>query len=197
MRFATCLTVLLFITSFTPAGEEKFVDLLGKDLTGWKLVPESAKDTFAVKALDDAPTLFISGKPLGYVHTQKKFRDYLLRFEWKAGKEGQSGLLLHIQEPHKVWPRCVQVQMQEESHGRLFTMGGAEGSFIRDKAAQRKAVKVGEWNQTEVSVNGGKIAVKINGVEVSSGQSELNNGYIGFQSEGTEYHFRKVQVWEK
>lgn len=179
------------------AGEEKFVDLLGKDLTGWKLVPESAKDTFAVKPLDDLPTLFVTGKPLAYLHTQKKFKDFVLRFEWKAARESPSGLLFAIQEPHKIWPRCLQCQIQEDSHGRLFPMGGGSGTFSWDRAAQRKAMKVGEWNRMEVAVSGGKVAVSINGIPVASGQSELGEGTIGFQSEGTGCLLRKVRVWEK
>ena len=36
--------------------------------------------------------------------------------------------------------------------------------------------------------------VKLNGVEVDNGKSELTSGPIGFQSEGAEFHIRKIEV---
>ena len=37
----------------------------------------------------------------------------------------------------------------------------------------KKAIKVGEWNTTEVVSQNGMLTSKINGIEVSSGKGEL------------------------
>lgn len=188
------LVVLLSLMTAAQGGEEGFVPLLKKGLDGWKIVPQSATDTFAVKEEGKEPVLIISGKPLAYVHTARSFKNFVLRYDWQATKEGHSGVLLHIALPHKIWPSCFQVQALEGDDGRLFAMGGAEGKFTRDKAAQQKAVKAGEWNTTEVISQDGKITVKINGMEVSSGVAETREGPIGLQSEGTEYRFKNIRV---
>jgi len=188
------LLVTFFGVTSLWAGDGGFVPLWDKDLAGWKAVPKAAEGAFALKDVDGQRVLLISGKPLAYLHTVKKYKDFVLRYEWKAEKEGRSGVLLHIVEPHRTWPMCVQVQAQQDSHGRLFTMGGAEGNFVRDKAAQKAVVKWGEWNRTEVVSNAGKLSVKINGTEVARGESAQKEGVIGIQSEGTEFLFRRMEI---
>jgi hypothetical protein len=42
----------------------------------------------------------------------------------------------------------------------------------------------------------GSIEVRINGVRVSTGKSELTSGPIGFQSEGARIHFKNIQIKE-
>jgi hypothetical protein len=54
---------------------------------------------------------------------------------------------------------------------------------------------MGEWNTTEITCDAnGMVSVKLNGVPVSSGQSELREGPIGWQSEGAEIHFRNILI---
>jgi hypothetical protein len=38
--------------------------------------------------------------------------------------------------------------------------------------------------------------VKLNGVPVSEGKTELTSGPIGFQCEGWEVHFRNIKIKE-
>src|SRR5207244_1298479 len=65
-----------------------------------------------------------------------------------------------------------------------------------DEAAQKKALKESyEWNTTEATVKAdGTIAVKINGVPVSTAKTELTSGPIGFQSEGARIHFKDIKI---
>ena len=168
-----------------------FTDLFnGTDLTGWSVVPESAKPAFSVKD----GVIVVSGKPNGYFHTDKSYKNYVLRYDWKFAKDGNSGLLVHITGGHKVWPKCVEVQGLQKDHGNIFAIGGAKGNFKKDAAAQKKAIKIGEWNTTEVISKDGALTAKINGIEVSSGKGELTEGQIGFQSEGTELHFKNIKI---
>jgi hypothetical protein len=172
--------------------EEGFKALFnGKNFDGWKIVPAKGTDkTFQVVN----GVIVVSGKPNGYFHTDKSYKNYVLRFDWKFIKDGNSGLLAHIQEPHKVWPKSVEVQGQQKDHGRIFAIGGAKGQFKVNKDAQKKAIKIGEWNTTEVVSKDGMLTSKINGVEVSTGRGELTEGPFGFQSEGTELHFKNIRI---
>jgi hypothetical protein len=208
----------LAIVSLTSADEAKdagFKPLFnGTDLTGWKFILADDKadpaKTFSVKD----KVLHVTGKPFGYVYTDKTYSNYVLRFDWRykrpEGLEddlnwpGNSGCLMHIQEPGKrfnpkaVWPQCVESQGRQMDHGKIFFMGVKNLGATYDKKAKDKVVrKVGEWNTTEVTCKpDGSLSVKINGTPVSTGKSPLTSGHIGFQSEGAEIHFRNIEIKE-
>jgi hypothetical protein len=201
---------LVGLGTATAADDPGFTPLFnGKDLTGLKtfLGDKNAdpSKTFLVKD----GVLIVTGKPAGYFYTDKSYKDYVLRFDWRYARpeglkddvsfKGNSGLLVHIQPPHMTWPKSVEVQGANASHGNTFGIGPKDnratfkGSY--DKAAQKKALKpVGEWNTTEVTTQGGNITVKLNGTQVDSGSGQLTEGPIGFQSEGSEIHFRNIRI---
>jgi hypothetical protein len=152
--------------------------------------------------------IVVSGKPNGYFFTEKSYKNYVLRFDWKFIKDGNSGLLVHITGKQNVWPKCVEVQGQQSDHARIFAIGGAkfEGKTTTAdkekkaagtkevKDAQKKAIKKGEWNTTEVVCREGMITTKINGVPIDGGAGDLKEGQIGWQSEGTELHFKNLKI---
>jgi len=195
---------LLIPLSSSSADADDWTPLFnGKDLTGLKVhFKDADKDadpakTFTVK--DGA--LIVSGKPTCYIYTDKSYQNYVLTYEWRfpAGskEDSNSGCLVHIQTPHKVMPKSVEPQGRYKDHGKLFFIGvKGEGQF--DDAAQKKALKpMGEWSTTEVTCKpDGSISVKLNGVPVASGKSELTSGPIGFQCEGWEVHFRNIRIRE-
>lgn len=173
------------------AQSDGFVDLFnGKNLDGWKIVPPTADKAFSVK--DGA--VVVAGKPAGYFHTEKSFKNYVLRFDWKFIKDGNSGTLVHIQEPHRVWPKSVEVQGMQKDHGHIFAIGGAKGTFKTNRENQKKAIKIGEWNTTEIVCNNGEITSRVNGLEISTGKGDLVEGPFGLQSEGTELHFKNIKI---
>ncbi|HZT80833.1 MAG TPA: DUF1080 domain-containing protein [Gemmataceae bacterium] len=179
--------------------EEGFKPLFnGKDFTGFKFVigPKESEPGKTFTVTDGV--IVVSGKPNGYFYTDKGYKNYVLRFDWKYAdpKGGNSGCLVHIQPPHKTWPKCVEVQGLQSDHGHIFAISGAKGQFTVDKEAQKKAIKPGEWNTTEVISRDGELTAKVNGVEVSKGKGELTEGPIGWQSEGAEIHFKNIKIKE-
>lgn len=190
-----CVAALMLTLNPASAAEEDFKPLFnGKDLSGFKIEPATAKDTFQVQER----AIVVSGKPNGYFYTEKSFKNYHLRFEVNyPSKAGNSGVLIHIQEPQKVWPKCIEAQGQHSDMGRLFGIGGAKGEFKTDKETQKATIKpVGQWNVYEVISQDGKLTTKINDKVVSEGKGDLTEGPIGFQSEGVEIHFRKIEIKE-
>jgi hypothetical protein len=103
-RFLTLVTLLVAGLGSACAGDDGFKPLFnGKDLTGWHNV-NCAPGTFYVK--DNM--IITTGKPTGYLRTDKQYENFILEFEWfhapqkvrekevtrKAGK----GQLLDIHE---------------------------------------------------------------------------------------------------
>lgn len=188
---------LTLIGGAVVAGDEGFKELFnGKDLTGWKTIvggkdQSVAEKTFTVKD----GVIVVSGSPNGYFYSEKSYKNYVLKFDWKFIKDGNSGLLVHITGSHKVWPKCVEVQGQQNDHGRIFAIGGAGGKFTVNKEAQKKAIKTGDWNTTEVTVKDGEITSKINGSQIATGKADgVTEGPFGLQSEGTELHFKNIKI---
>ena len=131
--------------------------------------------------------------------------NYVLTFDWRYQRpekleddkkfNGNSGLLLHIQEPHKVWPTSLEVQGANSSHGSFIGINTKVAHYKFDSAALAKVRnKVGEWNTTEVAVKDGAVVAKVNGTVVGTGTITLKDGPLGFQSEGAEIHFKNIRI---
>ena len=70
----------------------------------------------------------------------------------------------------------------------------ASKSGLEGHGAQLWAPLV-QWSKTEITCAGdGKIVVKVNGKLISEGETVLTSGPIGFQSEGSEIHFRNMHI---
>jgi hypothetical protein len=186
--------------------KEGFVDLFnGKDLTGFKAFPDKDVDkTWSVKE----GIILCTGKPNGYLYTDKSFKNYVLLYDWKYVRPkdltdeekflGNSGCLVHITGNHVVWPKCVEVQGMNRDHGKLLFVnkaGGKEEFFKRDDLKKVRK-PVGEWNTTEILCKDGMISAKVNGTEISKGTTDLTDGPIGWQSEGAEIHFKNIKIKE-
>ncbi len=68
-----------------------------------------------VWSVDPAEGIIIcKGKPAGYIRTQADYTNYVLRLEWRFNpvtkKAGNSGVLLRIVGPDKVWPKSVEAR---------------------------------------------------------------------------------------
>jgi predicted Ser/Thr protein kinase len=192
----------------TRGREEGWVSLFnGKNLEGWQIVlsdPDAhPARTFSVRE----DMIVVTGEPNGYVDTDKRYQNFTLRYEWRYPRpigiksdeefEGNSGLFIHIQPPHKVWPRCLEVQGLNSAAGTIVAIAGAKGEYTFDKGAQKSAVgPIGQWNAAEVICKDGEVTSKVNGTKVSTGNGELTEGSIGFASQGAEIHYRNIQIKE-
>lgn len=201
---ALATVVTLACGTFAADKDEGWTPLFnGKDLSGLKVKFKDADrdadpaKTFSVK--DGA--LIVSGKPTSYIYTDGSYKDYVLKFDWRfpegSSPESNSGCLVHIQTPHKVMPKSVEPQGRYKDHGKLFFIG-VKGVGKFDEKAHKKALRpMGEWSTTEViCAPDGTVSVKLNGIPVSSGKTELTSGPIGFQCEGWEIHFRNIRIKE-
>jgi hypothetical protein len=191
---------------FADAGDGKMISLFnGKDLIGWKtFIPSKDADpgkTFTVKDGE----LQVSGFPDCYIYTDASFKNYVWSYSWTYPKDQpakttmNSGGLIHIQTPHKLWPRSSEAQGRYADHGRLYFVNYPKGSKteskFNDKALKQALKPSYEWNTTEVTAKtDGSIEVRVNGALVSSGKSELMEGPVGFQCEAARIHFKDIKI---
>lgn len=176
----------------------------GKDFTGFTFF--SRNTAVAPKETWTVTNSFIhcTGQPVGYIRTIKSFRDYRLTMEWRfvkiAPKLDNTGLLLQMQLPDKVWPACVQIQGKHDNIGDVFLMAGAESKEHRGKDANTALPKresnekpVGEWNTVEAVCAGNSVQAIVNGKLMNEiSECTVSSGFIGIQSEGAELEIRKL-----
>ncbi len=169
----------------------------GEDLSGWMPMSEAVADTFGVA--DGVITN--TGKPSGYLRTEETFTSYALRLQLKHEKAGNSGILLRIQPPEKVWPKSIEAQGQKDNLGDIWNIDQFPMKVDADRTKGRRTVKlhpsnefaVGQWNRYDITLSGGDLVIRANGlIQNTATEVETIPGWIGLQSEGTPLRFRNV-----
>lgn len=205
-RMAALGLCLAIASSLIAADKDGYTPLAnGKNMDGWKAFYDPKAKVDTSKNLTPKEGGFVcSGIPTGFFYTDKSYTNYVLEYEWRypegSSPKSNSGCLVHMQPPFdKVFPRCLEPQGRYYDHGKIFTMGMPKEDVKYNKFDQELLTKqlkpMGQWSKTEVTcTKDGVIKVKVNGVQVSEIQTPLTSGPIGFQSEGTEVHFRNIRL---
>jgi hypothetical protein len=220
-RFSAVVALVCLATATARAGDG-FVPLFnGKDLTGWHNV-NCAPGTFFVKD----GLIITTGKPTGYLRTDKQYENFILEFEWfhapnPKGSVGNSGLFVWgdpIPAMGTGYTRSIEVQVlvnltfknnkgeiTATSQGDLFSIWGAKckpdrphpSGSERCLPSENNCKGEFEWNHYRVVANNGVLKLTVNGKEVS-GVSECNprKGYLALESEGSECRFKNLKIKE-
>jgi hypothetical protein len=187
-----------------PARENQVALFNGRDFTGFTFCMRDGAAPAKTWSVTNG-VIHCTGQPSGYLRTTQSYSNYFLTVEWRfikiAPKADNTGILVHMQLPDQVWPRCVQVQGKHDRQGDLFLMEGAEAKEHKgmDKntpvpfrgASMEKPV--GEWNTAETVCLHNKVESFINGKFVNEvTECTLNDGFIGIQSEGGDIEIRSI-----
>jgi hypothetical protein len=187
----------------------------GRDLSGWStFIPAGPSDDphldpgriFRV----EGGMIHITGERFGTLTTRDEYADYHLSLQFRWGRKRwpprekvvrDSGVLLHCTGPEKIWPRCIECQIQEHDCGDFWAVDGAtlevDGQHIAIFAKKKVDAErpTGEWNTVEVVCEGDTITNIINGVVVNRGtRASVTRGKIALQSEGAEVFFANVRL---
>jgi hypothetical protein len=227
MRQFRCILAVLFAMAAAapfPASEQKdggFVPLFnGKDLTGWVNV-NCAPGTFYVKDGE----IITTGKPTGFLRTQKQYENFVAEFEWmhvNKKEVGNSGFFVWADPLPAVgtpYTRGIEVQVlvnltytdkksgavTATSQGDLFSIHGATCKpdrphplgWSRCLPSENRCKGGGEWNHYKVVARDGVLKLHVNGKEVSGlSDCKPRKGYLALESEGAECHFRHLKIQE-
>jgi hypothetical protein len=165
---AIVLAVALSALGQAPA-EKGWVPLFnGKDLSGWK---NNGDEKWVV----ERGTILCesTANKYGYLTTEKTYRDFNLRLKFKGESAGNSGVFLRaritdINPQHGPDILGVQVEVDPtvgKHTGGLYESGG-RGWVIMPTPEAEQALKLGDWNDLEVSALGNHIVTHLNGVKV-------------------------------
>ncbi|MBL9118488.1 MAG: DUF1080 domain-containing protein [Phycisphaerae bacterium] len=190
-----------------PTGDETAIRLFnGVSLEGWKVfVPEGSAD--GLWSVEDG-NLVCAGNPIGYLVTDREFESFELTLEWRFDPKkgaGNSGVLLRVQRPDKVWPTSIEAQLHSLNAGDIWNIGEVpmkpdasrtEGRRTR-KLQETNEKPLGEWNRYRIVVDGGKLELYVNDLlQNSATDVQVRPGRIALQSEGSHIEFRKIELRE-
>ena len=177
----------------------------GKNLTGWK-------NNGAEKWIVDQGAILCesAANKYGYLTTEKTYRDFNLRLKFKGEAAGNSGVFFHsritgINPDHGPDIEGMQVEVDPsvgKHTGGLYESGG-RGWVKMPTAEGEQALKSGEWNDLEVSVQGNHIVTQLNGVKIVDfidDAPKFTDGVIGLQIHtggGVRMRWKDIFIQEK
>ena len=201
----------------------------GKNFDGWRQCNgTSMPDNWIIE--DDAMKVFLGeGKKEGQgadgdiLYAPKKYKNFELSIDWKAGDKANSGIFYYVQEvPGKpIYFAAPEVQVLDNENATDNEIDShLAGSLYDMIACDPKTVNpAGSWNTIVIKVKDGNVTHTMNGVKVltytlwTPEWDELiknskfksfpgftngiaKEGYIGLQDHGYTVWFRNIKIRE-
>jgi hypothetical protein len=236
------ITLLSAMLIATPSFSQKFNQLTkkekkegwtllfnGKNFDGWRQCNGTAMPTNWVVE-DNAMKIFTApdkkpgqGSNGDVVYATKKYKNFELTVDWKAGKMANSGIFYDVREvPGKpIYYAAPEVQILDNAEATDNKLANhLAGSLYDMLPCDPKTVHpTGQWNTIVIKVKDGVVTHTMNGVEVVKytlwtpewdalvakskfktfpGFTEgiAKEGYIGLQDHGYTVWFRNIKIRE-
>ena len=173
----------------------------GKDFSGWTFCLRSSAAPEKTWSITNG-LIHCTGRPNGFMRTEKSHRDYRLTVEWRFLKAGNTGVLVDMQLPDSIWPSCVECQGMHNHQGDFWLWGGVDCREPKDMKKNgirmlRPSAEnpVGEWNTFTTVCRGDTVEISVNGQTMNKLTGcNFSSGFIGLQSEGAELEIRRVHL---
>ena len=182
----TCLIALSIVSVAHAQNSDGFIDLIdGVSLSGWNIIG-SANWVIGNGIVE-------GNKPNGFLVSAKTYKNFVIKAEFYAESNTNSGIFIRCQDPNKVTQAtCYEINIWDTRPEQAYATGA-----IVDVAKVDPVPKAGgRWNTMEITANGPNFKVMMNGViTVANGQdSKYSEGPIALQSAGGVIKFRKLQI---
>jgi hypothetical protein len=145
----------------------------GQSTAGWHLY--NSKAPFTVWKAKDGE-LFCDPQDKsdpGDLVTNREYKNFDLKFEWKLPKSGNSGVFINVLEQNDIptaWASGPEYQLLDNTNPD-FAKPKSRSGCLYGFAPQKNAVKTHPaniWNQSEIKQKDGKIEFYLNGVLTAS-----------------------------
>ena len=191
-----------------PAGKKGKQLFNGKDLTGWKHVGPGSfvVENGLLKTVGGMGLLYYAGEKVG---------NATIRVVYKvSGEDANSGVFIRVPEPPKdEWVAVhsgYEVQILDKAVDQWHSTGAI---YSLSKASAQPAKSAGNWNTLEITLDGQRTLVKVNGQQVNDFRGDQavperkhdyepvrgprpDSGYIGLQNhdEKSSVFFKEISV---
>ena len=180
------LGALLLGNSATAQNQDGFTPLIdGVSLSGWNIIDNANWHI--------GNGMIVSDKPTGFLVSSAKYKNFIIRAEFWAESNTNSGIFIRCQNPNLVTSgNAYEVNIWDTRPGQEYSTAA-----IVDVAKVNPIHKAGgRWNTMEIVANGSHFKITMNGVvTVADGEdSKFSEGLIGLQSAGGTIKFRKLEI---
>jgi len=210
-KVVLCIVTLVAVTPATASEERGFVSLFdGKTLQGWVYVGSENNSYLMEKGM-----LVCPAEENGNLFTEKEYSNFILRFEFCMEEGGNNGVGIRAPLRKDVHVTGIEIQILDDQaaryrgalkpaqyHGSVYGVVPARPGFLR---------KPGEWNEQEITANGRRIKIVLNGTTILDADLESvrdsqileahpglqrSSGHIGFLGHSSKVAFRNIRIQE-
>ncbi|MBO0323262.1 DUF1080 domain-containing protein [Muricauda sp. CAU 1633] len=144
----------------------------GETLQGWHVYNSGAPSVWEVKegALHRNPSIETESNE--DLVSEKSYTNYELVLEWKIGNRGNSGIFINVQEKPEVataYQTGPEYQILDPNHMDQDIPVKKSGCLYGFSPQENEAItNAGEWNQTRIKQENGKVEFYLNGVRTAT-----------------------------
>jgi hypothetical protein len=204
------LTLMLALAAGLPAVEDGFVSLFdGKSLDGWFISNKKGPGFLVENGVLVCPP--DGGQKL---MTEKEYANFVFRFEFKLEPDSNNGIGIRAPREGHTSTQGMEIQILDQSgprnsgrklkpeqyHGSIYDVIPARSGFLKQP---------GEWNEQEITANGRRVTVTLNGVIILDADLDMvrepevlkkhpglahSRGHIAVLGHGTRVEFRNLRL---
>jgi hypothetical protein len=199
---------LLLLTNLAFSTDASFVPLFdGKTLKGWTQVSKKGPGYLAENGL-----LICPADGGGNLFTEKEYANFILRFEFRTEPGGNNGVGIRSPLVGNAAYDGMEIQILDSEYKGELRPAQYHGSIYDVVPAKRGSLKkAGEWNAEEITANGRRIQVRLNGTVIVDADLDSikdpdilkkhpglarSKGHIGFLGHGSRVEFRNIELKE-
>jgi hypothetical protein len=199
MKRLWAMTAVLLVVSFTLSGcsqtmpdrtDAGWITLLDgpKGLENWDRV--GSGNWSVVDGVVQADKRL--GKDAGFLVSKNSYKDFVIRVEFWASDDANSGVFMRCQDPKKITDKnCYEANVYDQRPDPTY----GTGAIVNFAKVSPMPKAGGKWNTFEITARGPQVVVMLNGVRtVELKDSTLTNGPIALQYGAGVVKFRKVQI---
>jgi len=208
------------------ADEKGFTRLFnGKDFTGWvygRRANGAENKSGKGYQIEDG-VIYSTTEDGGNLYTEKEYSDFVFRFEFKLTENANNGIGIRAPLVGDAAYAGIEIQVLDDGGSKYtklqpFQYHGSIYGMIPPKRGFQKPV--GEWNTEEITAQGRRITVKLNGTTIVDGNLDdvkdeavlkahrdlskpegsrgiaNTKGHIGFLGHGARVEFRNIRIKE-
>src|SRR5688572_10875944 len=158
----------------------------GETLFGWKA---HSKADWQVKN----GAIRVTSGERGLLCTSVQFDNYVLKADFRAAKGTNSGIFLRtapVVGMNDITTKCYELNIAPPDNPF------PTGSFVSRLKAKEVPERAGEWQSFEVTLDGPKATVKLNGQTVLdyTDPKPMGRGYIGLQLNSGQVEFKNIKL---
>ena len=133
------------------------------------------------------------GNGASWLVTKDSYSDFVIRVEFWASDDSNSGIYMRCQNPEVITDRdCYEANIYDQRPDPSYGTGG----IVHRAAVSEPAPTVGgKWNVYRITAYGDRLIAELNNeITADVSDSDLSEGPIGLQWAAGELRFRKVEI---